>query len=186
MKVSRFALLALLVPVLAFAGELNGVKMPDSTKAGDKDVVLNGMGLRKKFIFKVYVAGLYLENKASDASTVLKTDQTRRVVMHMLRNLDRKTMAEAIQSGFEKNNKDQMPKLKDRLDNLLKDLPDELKEGDDVVITYYPAKGTKLEVKGKDSTVVEGKDFADAMFSVWLGSSPVDESLKNGMLGKAE
>jgi hypothetical protein len=31
---------------------------------------------------------------------------------------------------------------------------------------------------------VEGKDFADALFSVWLGQSPVDESLKNGMLGK--
>jgi hypothetical protein len=31
---------------------------------------------------------------------------------------------------------------------------------------------------------VEGKDFSDALFSVWLGTNPVDGSLKDGMLGK--
>ncbi|MCM2317339.1 MAG: chalcone isomerase family protein [Thermoanaerobaculia bacterium] len=30
---------------------------------------------------------------------------------------------------------------------------------------------------------MEGKDFADALFAVWLGKYPVDEKLKDGMLG---
>lgn len=189
MKVSRLVLMAALLPALAFAGELAGVKMPDTAKSGDKELKLNGMGLRKKFVFKVYVAGLYLENKSSDPAAILKADENRRIVMHMLRSLDRKTMAEAIQSGFEKNNAAQMPKLKDRLETLLKQLPDELKENDAVVINYVPGSGTSLTVagkEGKETVKIEGKDFADAMLSVWLGSSPVDDSLKSGMLGKAE
>jgi hypothetical protein len=31
---------------------------------------------------------------------------------------------------------------------------------------------------------VQGKDFADALFSVWLGKQPVDDGLKKAMLGK--
>ena len=33
-------------------------------------------------------------------------------------------------------------------------------------------------------TTLPGKDFADAIFSVWLGAKPVDGDLKKGLLGK--
>lgn len=36
---------------------------------------------------------------------------------------------------------------------------------------------------GKEISV-EGKDFSDALFSVFVGKSPVDGSLRDGMLGK--
>ena len=49
------------------AGELKGVKMEDTLDIEGKKLVLNGMALRKKFIFKVYVAGLYLPEKEQDA-----------------------------------------------------------------------------------------------------------------------
>lgn len=29
---------------------------------------------------------------------------------------------------------------------------------------------------------MEGKDFADALFSVWLGANPVQEDLKRALL----
>ena len=45
----------------ALARELAGVSLPDTLSAGDKALKLNGLGLRKKAIFKVYVGGLYLE-----------------------------------------------------------------------------------------------------------------------------
>ena len=32
--------------------------------------------------------------------------------------------------------------------------------------------------------MIPGKDFADAMFAVWLGAKPADAGLKEGMLGK--
>ena len=53
------------------AGELAGVTLPDTLKAGEKTLKLNGLGLRKKAVFKVYVGGLYLESPSKDASAIL-------------------------------------------------------------------------------------------------------------------
>ena len=33
-----------------------------------------------------------------------------------------------------------------------------------------------------EEIALQGKDFADALFSVWLGQHPVDDELKNEML----
>ena len=40
-----------------------------------------------------------------------------------------------------------------------------------------------LRVGDKDVGVFEGKGFADAVFSIWLGAKPPSEDLKKGMLG---
>ena len=46
---------------IALAGEAAGVRMPDTTTLEGKTLKLNGIGLRKKMMFKVYVAGLDVE-----------------------------------------------------------------------------------------------------------------------------
>jgi hypothetical protein len=171
----------LLAATLAQAGELAGVKMPDSLVVESKTVLLNGQGLRTKFIFRVYVAGLYLEAKSSDASAILAADQVRRVDMHLLRDLDRKAICEAIEGGFKKNAAATLPALKDRLDKFVAVIPD-LKAGQVLTLVYVPGQGTRVEGPGQ-SYRAEGKDFADALFAVWLGAAPVDEGLKKGMLG---
>jgi len=60
-------------------------------------------------------------------------------------------------------------------------IPD-AKKGSTIVITYVPGSGTMLSTAGERS-IIPGKDFADALFSVWLGPSPVDDGLKKGLLG---
>ncbi len=40
------------------AGSLAGVTMPDTEQVGSTKLGLNGLGLRTKFMVKVYVAGL--------------------------------------------------------------------------------------------------------------------------------
>ena len=54
-----------------------GVTMEDSIEIDGQTLVLNGMALRKKFIFKVYVAGLYLPQKETDAKKILGADGMR-------------------------------------------------------------------------------------------------------------
>lgn len=178
------AVIAALAALPAFAGEKEGVKMPDTIAVEGKTLKLNGMGLRVKhiiFAFKVYVAGLYLENPSKDPAAILAADEVRRIDMFMLRDLDQKTIVEAIRSGFEKNNADKMPALKDRLDKFVAVIPT-LKEKQTLSLVYVPGKGTSVVGQGQSFTA-EGKDFADALFSVYLGKSPVDEDLKKGMLG---
>jgi len=92
--------------VSAHAAELAGATLPDALSAGDKLLKVNGLGLRKKAMFKVYVGGLYLESPSKDAGTILATDQAKAIRMRFLRDLTKAQLVEAFQEGFEANAKD--------------------------------------------------------------------------------
>ncbi len=165
----------------ALAGELAGVTLPDTLKAGEKTLKLNGLGLRKKAVFKVYVGGLYLESPSKDASAILAADQAKAIRMHFLRDLTKAQLVEAFQEGFEGNVKDRAPQ-KAAFDKMLALVPD-VKEGSTLTFTYLPGKGTTLSAGSKELGIFEGKGFADAVFAIWLGPKPPSEDLKKGMLG---
>jgi hypothetical protein len=180
----RSFLCAVLIAVHAFAAELEGVTSPDTLTVEGKPLVLNGMGLRRKFIFNVYVASLYVEHGSKNGADILKADEVRRVEMKMLRDLDQKSIVEAIKSSFEKNAGANLAGLQERLNKFVAKIPD-VKKGASLVVQYVPGQGTRVE-GGTDAYTAEGKDFADALFSVWIGASPVDDGLKKGMLGGAK
>ena len=53
------------------------------------------------------------------------------------------------------------------------------------LFTYVPGRGTTVVVgEAEARTRIEGKDFADALFRVWLGEDPVDSDLKDKMLAR--
>jgi hypothetical protein len=165
----------------ALAGELSGVTLPDTLKAGEKTLKLNGLGLRKKSVFKVYVGGLYLESPSKDAGAILASDQAKAIRMHFLRDLTKVQLVEAFLEGFEANAKDKAAQ-KAAFDKMLALVPD-VKEGTTMTFAYLPGKGTTLSAGSKELGVFEGKGFADAVFSIWLGPKPPSEDLKKGMLG---
>jgi hypothetical protein len=166
----------------AVAKEKAGVNLAESQTIDGKDVKLNGMGIRKKFFFKVYVAGLYLETPSKDPATIISSDQVKQMDIHMVRDVSKAKFLEALNEGFEKNAHDQMPAFKDRLAKMAAVIPD-LKEGQTVIITYVPGKGTHIKGPTGQEVTLEGKDFAEAMFAVWLGKFPADDGLKKDLLG---
>jgi hypothetical protein len=174
-------LLALLVALPAVAKEREGVVAPPTIQVEGRPLQLAGMGLRKKLWVKVYLASLYLEGPSEDAVQVIASDQIKRVQMNMLRDLERGKIVEAVQQGFEKNSGPQMPRLQERLDRFLRAIPD-LRGGQTIVITYLPGRGTVIKPGSGEEVSLPGKDFADALFSVWLGQNPVDGELKREML----
>lgn len=175
-------LLAVAAVSVASAREVAGVTLPDTATVDGKTLKLNGAGLRTKMVFKVYVAGLYLETPSKQAATVVSSDQVKRVQLSILRSLDRSKITEAISEGFEKNSKPQLPTLKARLDRLNAMILD-VEKGDQILLTYVPGKGTVVSAKNVEKGVIEGKDFADALFSVWLGANPVQPDLMKALLG---
>jgi hypothetical protein len=182
----KFTLALLLAAASAQAREQYGVRMPDSVTVQGRQLKLNGMGLRKKkmiFSVNVYVAGLYAEAPSKNALELVSSDQGKRMTLYMLRDLDKGKITDALREGFEKNSKAQLPVLKGRLDRLSAMIPD-AKKGSTIVITYVPGTGTVLAGAG-EREVIEGKDFADALFSVWLGRNAADDELKAGLLGVA-
>jgi len=165
------------------AASLAGVTLPDTVQVGSKMLVLNGLGLRKKFMVKVYVGGLYLEQKSSDPSAIIKADATKRVVMQFLRGVSKSQMADAFDESFNNNTPDAKKTMKADIDQLLGAL-EPVKEGDQMVFTYVPGTGTTLAINGKDKLTIAAPAFGPVLFSVWLGPKPPTADLKKGMLGQ--
>lgn len=175
-----------LAAVPAAAMELAGVTLPDTTTVNGSSLKLNGMGVRTKTMLKVkvYVAGLYLTTPSHDAAAIVAADEAKQVLMHFLyKKVEKDKLTEAWREGFANNSTAALPALKARLDEFCALWPD-MASGERAVITYLPGTGTRLELNGKDAGVIPGKDFADAMFAVWLGAKPADTGLKEGILGK--
>ena len=59
----------------------------------------------------------------------------------------------------------------------------EVKKSDLIVLDFTSA-GTQVNFNGKSLGTVEGAAFNQALLRVWLGSNPVDASLKKAMLGQ--
>jgi chalcone isomerase-like protein len=171
----------LLLSTSLAAKERDGVVSQPVIQVDGRQLHLMGMGLRKKLWFKVYIASFYLEQPSDDPAQAISSDQLKRVEMHMLRDLERGKIVEAVHDGFQKNSAREMPVLRDRLERFLKAIPD-LKSGESILVTYAPGRGTHIKAGRGQDIDIEGKDFADALFSVWLGPVPVDGELKQEML----
>jgi len=174
----------LLAPICDLhAASLAGVTLPDTVQVGGTTLVLNGLGLRKKFVVKVYVAGLYLQQKSSDPDAIIKADAPKRIVMQFVRDVSKSQIADAFNEGFNNNAPDAEKTMKADIDRLLGAL-EPVKEGDQMVFTYVPGTGTTFAINGKEKLTIGAPAFGPVLFSVWLGPKPPTADLKKGMLGQ--
>jgi hypothetical protein len=170
------------VPMAAQAKELAGVKVPDTLSVGNTTLKLNGAGMRKKFFISVYVGGLYLEAPSKDAAAILATDMPKAVSMHFVRNVSKAQLVESFKEGFEANAKEKAAAQNANIEKLFGMLAD-VKDGDELMFVYVPGKGTTLSNGDKPLGTFEGKEFAEVIFSLWLGPKPPSENLKKELLG---
>lgn len=183
MRLAVAVLIALAHILPAQAADVAGTAFPDTVTVDGKTLAFNGGGLRTKFWVKVYAAALWVEQKSSDPAQLASSDQAKRVELVMRRAVDKATLNAAILEGFQNNSAPRMAALKDRIDRFMAMIPD-TKEGDRITLTYVPGKGTSVAGTNVKEQVIEGKDFAEALFLVWLGEKPADAALKTGLTGK--
>jgi hypothetical protein len=161
--------------------EVLGVKMPETIAVDDKVLRLDGIGVRKeKLLFNVYVVAFYLEQPTRDAQLAIVSDQEKRIQLSMLRDITRQQFIQALETAILLNSREGMPALRSRLDLLESALPAP-KKGDQLSLTYVPGVGTLLRSSVRELTI-PGKDFADALLSVWLGPKPISGTLKRQLL----
>ena len=120
---------------------------------------------------KVYVAGLYLEQKSSDANAIIKADAPKRIVLRFAHSASKNQMTDAFTESFNDNTPDAMKTMKPDIDKLLGAI-DAVKVGDQMIFTYVPGSGTTFAQNGQDKVTIPGAAFGQVMFSVWLGPKP--------------
>jgi len=165
------------------AASLAVVTLPDTQQVRGKKLVLNGLGVRTKYMVKVYVAGLYLEQKSSDANAIINADAPKQIVMQFVHGASKSQMTDAFNESFHDNSPGAVKAMKPDIDRLLSAL-DPVKVGDQMVFTYIPGTGTTYTLNGKEKLTITGPAFGPVIFSVWLGPKPPNADLKKGMLGQ--
>lgn len=168
--------------------DVAGVKLEDNIEVQGSKLLLNGAGLRTKVVFKVYVAGLYLNKKAATPEEVLAATGPKRMSLTMLRDIDAGELGKLFTKGVEDNtSKAEIGKLIPglvRMGQLFADQKN-LKSGDNVLIDWVPGTGTTLTINGKlQPDPFKEPEFFNALMRIWVGDKPADAKLKDALLGK--
>lgn len=172
-------------PVLAV--DVKGVKIEDTMKVGGKELKLNGAGMRVKAIFSVYAAGLYLTEKKTSVPDVLALEGPKRMVLVMQREVSSEDFGQSFMTGLN-DNSDKAEKSKIinqtvKFGEMFASLPG-LKKGDILFLDWIPGSGTVSSLNGKQmGETIPDVAFYNAVLRLWLGSKPVDSSLKPMLLG---
>jgi len=170
----------------AHSREFNDKQFPDHVTLGGTDVQLqlNGVGMRTKFVFDVYIGALYTEKTAKTRDDVLAQNGPNRVLMHFVYDeVSAEKLVAAWNEGFEENQTEEnLKSLEGRIDSFNAMFPT-VHAGDIVLLDYVPGKGTAVKINGTEKGIVEGEDFNKALLDIWLGEEPADDGLKDAMLG---
>lgn len=176
---------AALIATSAWAVEVAGIKLDDKATVGGRELVLNGAGLRTKFVFKVYVGALYAAEKATVPTAIYDSASPRRMLMRMMRDMDAESLYKALDEGLRNNLAEaELAAFKPQIGQLgalMKGIG-AVKEGDSIAIDFDSA-GIEVGVNGSSRGRVEGAGFGRALLMVWLGEHPADADLKKGLLG---
>ena len=170
-----------LISFSLFSAEVDGIKFADKIKLDNKELVLNGIGIRKATFLKikVYYGALYLEAKNKDAANFVASKSPKQIIMHFVRDVEAKKLRDGFVEGMEAANKNHQS-LKAQLEKFNAQVTD-VKKGDEFVVNFHE-DGVSLIAKGKAGEKIQGADFSSALLNIWF-TNPRDEDLKNGLLG---
>jgi hypothetical protein len=167
--------------VPAHARVCSGVNAPATVQVAGTTLHLNGMGIREATAFQVdvYVASLYVTETSRDANAILGSDTPKRMVLRFVRDVGRDDMVEAFRDGFRKN----APGTPAAKISQLVAMVEDMQEGQVMTFTYIPGRGLEFGVQGRSKGVIEGADFARAVFALFIGPRPPNAGLRTGLLG---
>lgn len=168
--------------------EVANVKYEPTVDLAGQKLVLNGAGIRYKFVVKVYTAGLYLTHKAGSTPEVLAAPGPKRIHIQMLRDIDGNELGKLFTKGMEANApREEFAKCINGVLKLSEVFASrkQLNSGDSFSVDYVPGVGSVLLLNGKSvmPDPIKEPEFFSALLRIWLGDKPADDALKDALLG---
>lgn len=179
-------LLLLIVALPAQAKQVAGVDIPDTMQEDGTSLLLNGAGIRTKWMMNIYAGGLYLQSASSDAAGIIAADAPMVIRLHMVSGMiTSDKMEDATREGFKKTIGKKPGDMAQYIEEFIAVFKEPISEGDIFDLVYQPGEGLQVSKNGElKSTIEGGLAFKQAVFGIWLGDKPADKKLKKGMLGK--
>ncbi len=184
-------MLTLLSAGIVQAGELEGVQLEDRVEVDGQALELNGMALRTRLVFKVYVAGLYLPQKVTSAQSAIEGAGAKRMVLVMMRDASADQFCESIEGGLVNNNSEaEVDLVRPQTEALFAKIRavGTARTGMRIVLDYsQSAAATTLFIDGAaQGGPMRGPDFFRALLRIWLGEHPAQPDLKRALLRQDE
>jgi hypothetical protein len=203
MFIALFLAIIFLLPIPSTSAgfEKAGIILPDTLYTGKDKLVLNGAGVRKKFGFKAYVAGLYLSRKTTDNNEIINADQPMTFTMYWRRSADPrkinlvffKSFAISVDAPFEKiyTSESNYGELSEKIIKFVSWVAKKTTIPNDAwIYQYKPGEGTYVymydaEKKSEDFMgLIPGIDFKKALLRIWIGDKQsVGDTMKKDLLG---
>ncbi len=165
---------------------VEGVRFDSTLDLGGQRLQLNGAGVRKRMVFDVYTAGLYVAQPGQDAEKLAAQGGAKRVALRFLREVDSELFVTSLHNGLKANHReDQLAKWRPQVESLTATIKTIAlaRRGDSINFDYIPAEGIRVTVNGATrGPVIQGEDFYSAVLRVWIGEKPADEGLKKGIV----
>lgn len=186
--ISLFSFASALAAVPVAAATLEGLQFEDQVRLANRELRLNGLGVRAVFIFKAYVAGLYLGDKVSTGQEALGYPGPKRLQLRMIMEIGSEDVKKALVDGMRKNvSETQWAGMQERAAEFSRtiDAIGVTRPGDTINLDYVPDRGLTLAVNDvAKGGAIGGLDFYNALLEIFIGDNPVDTRLKKGLLGQ--
>lgn len=186
----RSPLLALALTVwlaLAPAAHAQEAQVEQQVMLGQQALQLNGSGTRRKAMFQVYTAALYVHQPARDLQQVVAQNGPKRLQVQMLRDIDANELGKLFTQGIERNTeREQFVRLVPGILHIseLFARQKRLKKGDHFSVDWVPEAGLSIRINDQlPAPPINDPEFFAALLSIWLGPQPADEHLKAALLG---
>ena len=183
-RIALFAAVLAMLPGLepALANPVEGVRFPEAYRVGDGTLKIKGTGVMRYLGFiKVYAGALYAPPDMASASIL--ADTPKRLEVEYFHSIKGEDFGPATYKGLSRSLTDEeIKKLRERIE-YHNSLYVDVQPGDRYALTYVPGNGTELSRNGTTLGVIEGADFAAAIFSMWLGENPFDRRFRDELLG---
>jgi hypothetical protein len=165
------------------AAEIAATAFPDTLALPGQELALAGLGIRSKFIVRVYAAGLYLPAGTADIAAAVFADAPKAFMMKFLYSeVEGEKLRQAWKEGFTGNTKGPSPELAAAMERFTALFAASALKGDEFLFTYQPGTGTRITLKGKEVDLIPGEEFMRAMMGIWFGPEPADGGLKKSVL----
>jgi len=162
--------------------KVGDVTLPNTVTLSGEEMNLNGAGMREKMWIDLYVGGLYVQTKSSNAASLINADAPMAMKLHIVSGMvSQEKMIGAVTDGFEKSTIGKASTAEKTA--FIACFNDEITKGDVFDIVYAAGKTTVFKNEKEKGTIV-GLEFKKALFGIWLGEKPADKDLKKGMLGE--
>ncbi len=183
--------LLMTAPYAGATVEVCGEQFPEKVTVNGEKLVLNGAGLREKYFIgvDVYVAGLYLKERTTDAEEIINADETMMLKIKIVSGLvSSEKFKEATMVGFEASTDGNTAPIQEEITLFMRAFADEINKGDVFDIQYVPDQGIFVfkNDRPKPEVIVEGLSVKKALFGIWLCDREEKhlQVLAEGLLGK--